>query len=128
MKRGLPQEACIPMPKKSRMRQWGRHRYFVLLSTFPNKKDAERVAEGLIEKKLAACCSLIPGLSSFFIWEGKKERAKEFLLLMKVEKSCLQKLHAFLKRHHPYEVPELIGLPVTTGDSSYLTWVEKSCR
>ena len=116
------------MPKKSRIKQWGRHRYLVVLSTFPKKKDAERVAEGLIEKRLAACCNLIPGLSSFFIWEGKKERAKEFLLLIKIDRRSLQKVHTFLKRHHPYQVPELIGLPITAGDASYLSWLEKASR
>lgn len=116
------------MPKKSRIKEKSRHRSFVLLSTFPKKKDAERVAEGLIEKRLAACCNLISGLTSFFIWEGKRERTQECLLLIKTDRRRLQQVQTFVRRHHPYEVPELIGLPITAGDAEYLAWVEKACR
>ncbi len=103
-------------------------RHLVLLSTFPTRKAAERAAEGLVEKRLAACCNLIPGLTSFYIWKGKKERSKEFLLLVKTEGRTLEKACAFLKTHHPYELPEIIGLPIAAGIPSYLSWMEKMCR
>ena len=116
------------MAKKSRIRRFNKARYFVLLSTFPKRKDAERVAAGLIEKRLAACCNLLPGLTSFFRWEGKKERSKEFLLLIKTKAGRLEAVRTFLRLHHPYELPEIVGLPITVGESQYLSWVEKECR
>jgi len=121
----MRRESCIPVAKKSRIKRFGKNRYFVLLSTFPKRKDAERVAAGLIEKRLAACCNLIPGLTSFFRWKGKKERSREFLLLIKTEGDRLEEVRNFLRTHHPYELPELIGLPIAAGDSRFLSWITK---
>jgi len=98
-------------------------KYFVFFSTFPKKKDAERVAKGLIAKRLAACCNLLPDLTSFFRWEGKQERSKECLLIIKTESRCVKKAEAFLKAHHPYELPEFIGVPVAKGNADYLKWI-----
>lgn len=100
----------------------------VVLSTFPREKDAERIAERLIAKRLAACCNVVPGLVSFFRWEGKQERASECLLLIKTELRRFEELKSFLRAHHPYTLPEVIGLPVQVGDRAYLTWIGKECR
>ena len=116
------------MPKKSRITRLGRYRYVILLSTFPKKKDAERVAEGLIDKKLAACCNLLPGLVSFYRWKGKRECSKEFLLFIKTESRSLEKVRNFFRLHHPYELPEFVGVPITAGDSSYLKWMGQAIR
>ena len=116
------------MAKKSRIRRFNKARYFVILSTFPKRKDAERVAEGLIERRLAACCNLIPALTSFFRWKGKKERSREFLLLIKTEGDRLEGIRNFLRTHHPYELPELIGVPIAAGDSRYLSWITEESR
>ena len=116
------------MAKKSRIRRFGKNRYFVLLSTFPTRRTAERVAAGLIDRRLAACCNLLPDLTSFFRWEGKKERSKEFLLLIKTKADRLEEIQNFLRTHHPYELPELIGVPIAAGDSRFLSWIEKECH
>ena len=100
----------------------------VVLSTFPRRKEAERVAKGLIEKRLAACCILLPNITSFFRWQGKQERAREWLLLIKTPSSCLKKVNTFLQRSHPYELPEMIGLPVAVGEESYLAWIRQASR
>lgn len=102
--------------------------YLIIFSTFPKRKDAERVAERLLEKRLAACCNLIPGLTSFFRWKGKKERCQEVLLLIKTEKRLFGKLRAFLRTHHPYDLPECIGVAITKGDHSYLKWIGEETR
>ena len=86
------------------------------------------MAEGLVRRRLAACCNVIPGLSSFFIWKGKTEASREVLLLVKTTGRRLPEALACLKRHHPYEVPELIVLSVEGGEAGYLTWILESCR
>ena len=107
------------MPKK---------RYLILLTTFSKRKDAENVAEGLIQKRLAGCCNLIPGITSFFRWEGKRERSREVLLLIKTESHHLKKVEIFFKTHHPYTLPELVGVPIVAGEASYLAWLGKQMR
>ena len=102
--------------------------HLLVLSTFPRKKEAEKVAKLLIRKRLAACCNLLPNLTSFFMWQGKREHSKELLLLIKTESRLFKEVSSFLRTHHPYEVPEIIALPITGGDHSYLTWIHDSCR
>lgn len=103
-------------------------RTLLILSTFPRRKEAEKVAKLLIQKKLAACCTLLPGVTSFYKWQGKMERSKELLLFIKTESRCFKGVGACLRAHHPYEVPEIVALPITGGDRSYLTWIHDSCR
>ena len=103
-------------------------RYLLILSTFPRRKEAEKIAELLIQKKLSACCNLLPNLTSFFKWQGKMERSKELLLLIKTESRLLKEVCSFLRANHPYEVPEIVALPIVGGDRSYLTWIHNSCR
>ena len=100
----------------------------IILSTFGSSRQAKRVAEGLIRRRLAACCNVIPGLSSFFVWKGKSESCREVLLLVKTASRRLPEALAYLKRHHPYEVPELIVLSVEGGETGYLKWIVESCR
>lgn len=100
----------------------------VILSTFSSRKSAERLAQGLIRHRLAACCNVLPGLSSFFIWKGKAEKEKEVLLLVKTVASRLPSALTYLKRHHPYDLPEVIVLSLEGGEAGYLKWIEESCR
>ncbi len=116
------------MSKKSKIVQLSRNRYCVILSTFPTRKGAEKVAGGLIREKLAACCNVIPGLTSFFSWKGKNEKCRESLLLIKTEGRCVKEASRFLKTHHPYDLPECLVLPIIAGEASYLAWIGKSCR
>ncbi len=102
--------------------------FCVILSTFPNRKSAETAAKGLIRKRFAACCNLLPNVTSFFRWAGKEERAKEFLLFIKTEFRKREKVRTFLKQHHPYTLPEIIILPIADGDPAYLAWIRKEVR
>jgi periplasmic divalent cation tolerance protein len=79
----------------------------------------------MIEKKLAACVSLLPGAVSYFRWKGKIDKSKEVLLLAKTTRALFGSLCRFLKKNHPYEGPEMLALPIEKGWPDYLRWMEE---
>jgi periplasmic divalent cation tolerance protein len=87
-------------------------------------KEARRLAGLLLSKKVAACIQLIPGLESHYRWKEKKEAAKEVLLIIKTRAPLYKKVEALILKHHPYEVPEIICLPITKGNLAYLKWID----
>lgn len=94
-----------------------------VLMTAPDPEAADRLATALVEARLAACANLVPGVTSIYRWEGAVERAKEVLLVLKTTR---QRLPALLERAaelHPYDVPEVLALPVEAGHVPYLRWV-----
>lgn len=95
----------------------------VAFCTCPDLASAERLAGGIVERRLAACVNLVPGLVSIYRWQGAIERADEVLLLIKTTQARVPALTAFIAAEHPYEVPELIVQPVTAGHAPYLEWV-----
>ncbi|MFH1858066.1 MAG: divalent-cation tolerance protein CutA [Candidatus Omnitrophota bacterium] len=86
------------------------------------------MAEGLVRKRLAACCNVFPGLTSFYRWNGKQESSREVLLLIKTEARCVEAVSQFLQGHHPYDLPELVGVPIQAGDKAYLEWMRREIR
>lgn len=98
----------------------------VVLCTFPDLDGARAVGAELVERRLAACVSLQPGVESIYRWEGKVERAGEVLAVIKT--TCYAELEAALKELHPYEVPEILALPVEAGLAGYLKWLGESCK
>ena len=78
----------------------------------------------LISKRLAACVQLLPRLESHYRWKGKKETSSEILLLIKTKLSLYKKVETIILKHHPYEVPEILCLPVVRGSKSYLAWLD----
>ncbi len=101
---------------------------FVVMSTFPSLEEARRVGRQLVEEALVACVNLVPGIESIYRWKGALQTESEVLLLMKTTSMCLAPLQARLRELHPYEVPELVALPVASGMPAYLQWVVDSCR
>ncbi|WP_193210726.1 divalent-cation tolerance protein CutA [Luteolibacter marinus] len=97
----------------------------VVLCTFPDVEVARRVAGELVTRRLAACVNLVPGVESIYRWEGEVERSGEVLGLIKT--TCYPELEAGLKELHPYEVPEIVALPVGAGLPAYLAWLGESC-
>jgi len=87
-------------------------------------QKARRMAGLLVSKRLAACVQLIPGLESHYHWRGKKETSREVLLFIKTKTSAYKKLEKALLQNHPYEVPEIVCLPITRGSKSYLKWID----
>jgi len=102
--------------------------YIIVLVTVPNKLQANKITKFLLKQKLAACVNIIPKMDSFFWWQGKIDKAKELLLVIKSKKSLFKKLKKAIKSKHPYSVPEIIALPVILGNKDYLDWIDESCR
>jgi periplasmic divalent cation tolerance protein len=100
-------------------------KYCCVLSTVPDIKKARQLAGLLVSRRLAACVQILPGLESHYRWRDKKETSKEVLLLIKTKASIYKKLEKALLKNHPYEVPEIICLPITKGSRSYLDWIAK---
>ncbi|MFH1269808.1 MAG: divalent-cation tolerance protein CutA [Candidatus Omnitrophota bacterium] len=100
----------------------------VVFITAANKKEAERIASALIKEKLAACVNIIENVHSLFRWQGKVDTAKEALLVVKSRKPLMNKLIRKVKSLHSYEVPEIIALPIISGDKKYLDWLNESTR
>jgi periplasmic divalent cation tolerance protein len=98
----------------------------VALSTVASAEDAERLARALVERRLAACVNVVPGLVSIYRWKGGIERDEERLLVVKTQAEKVEELRAVLVALHPYELPELVVLPVETGHPPYLAWIAES--
>jgi len=100
----------------------------VIFVTAANKKEAEKIASALIKEKLAACVNIIENVNSLFWWQGKVDNAKEALLVIKSRNTLMSKLIKKVKSLHSYEVPEIIALPIVSGDKKYLKWINESTR
>jgi periplasmic divalent cation tolerance protein len=100
----------------------------VVLCTCATAEDGERLARALVESRLAACVNVAPGVRSFYHWKGEIESAPECLLLIKSSRDLFAALAAEIERLHPYEVPEVLALPVVEGTSNYLNWLELNLR
>jgi periplasmic divalent cation tolerance protein len=98
-------------------------KYCCVLSTVPDIKKARQLAGLLVSRRLAACVQILPALESHYRWRGKNETSKEILLFIKTRTSLYKQLETTLLKHHPYEVPEIVCLPITKGSKSYLDWI-----
>jgi periplasmic divalent cation tolerance protein len=96
---------------------------FIVMTHLPDAATAEALAGALVETRLAACASLITGVHSVYRWQGKIERANEVTLTIKTTQRHYSALEAAIRAAHPYELPEIIALPVVAGLPSYLQWV-----
>lgn len=96
----------------------------LLLSACADVATAEQIAGTLVEEGLAACVTLLPGARSIYRWQGKLERAEECMLLIKARAGDYPALEQRLLELHPYQVPELLALPVLAGNPAYLAWLE----
>ena len=94
----------------------------VVLCTMPDQATAEKLAKGLIEERLAACVNTIPGVRSFYRWQGKIENDTEVQLLIKTRRGRFDELAAWIKANHPYEVPEIVAIPAERVSDEYLAW------
>jgi periplasmic divalent cation tolerance protein len=102
--------------------------HIVTLCTVPDRESGERIAEDLVSRQLAACVNLVPGLTSVYRWKGKLDKQTECLLLIKTEASRFEAVEKRIKALHPYEVPEIVAVPITAGSSEYLKWLTESTK
>ena len=97
----------------------------VVLSTVPDEAVAERIARVLVEERLAACVNRLGGVASIYRWQGGIEEAGEILLLIKTHARRAPAVTQRLRELHPYEVPEILVLPVAAGLGAYLDWIRR---
>lgn len=97
-----------------------------MLSTVASAPDAERLARALVERGLAACVNVVPGLVSFYRWKGEVQRDEELLLVAKTRRERFEALRAALVEMHPYEVPEVVAFEVAAGHEPYLRWLDEA--
>jgi periplasmic divalent cation tolerance protein len=100
----------------------------VVLSTCATQLDAEKLARFLVAEQLAACVNVVPQIRSFYRWKGELESAYEFLLVIKTSRSLFDSLKIELEKQHPYEVPEVIALPIVAGSENYMNWLGHNLR
>ena len=97
----------------------------IVLCTVPDRNTAEDIANILIAENLAACVNIIPGITSVYRWEDRIEQAEELILVIKTGGDAYRALQAKISDLHPYELPEIIAVPVEQGLAGYLDWVEQ---
>jgi len=97
--------------------------FVLVLCTAGSLEEAQKLTQKILEEKLAACVNLVPEIHSNYWWKGRIEQAQEVLLLIKSCRTQLRELSEVLKRHHTYELPEIIALPILWGDPAYLDWL-----
>src|SRR5580765_1971284 len=100
----------------------------VVLMTAATAEEASRIAELLVNKKLAACVQILPDMQSIYIWKGEVQQEKEVLLIAKTTRANFAELEREVRAVHSYETPEIIALPIEAGSESYLKWLISSCE
>lgn len=102
--------------------------HIVIFVTAASNEEADKIANKLIEEKLAACVNITRNIKSVFWWEGKIDNAAESLLIIKSKKPKLARIIKLIKSLHSYQVPEIIALPIIGGNKGYLNWIDDSLR
>jgi periplasmic divalent cation tolerance protein len=100
----------------------------VVFITAANEEEGGRLAKLLLERRLAACVSLLPSARSFFWWEGRIDEQTETVMIVKSRRQALPQLIETVQKHHSYSVPEIIALPIIGGAENYLTWLATEVR
>lgn len=98
--------------------------YIQVFTTTETKENAERIAETLVEKKIAGCVQIVGPITSIYRWKGKIEKAEEWLCLIKTKAELFDEVEKTIRQMHTYETPEIISMPITAGSKKYLQWLE----
>jgi periplasmic divalent cation tolerance protein len=100
--------------------------FVVVLSTAGGIEEAEKIAEELVGKRLAACVNIIPAIHSIYRWNNAVQKDKEVLMIIKTERAKFEIVESTIRSLHSYEVPEIISFPLENGSQGYLQWLESS--
>ena len=100
--------------------------YLIIYVTAPDEETAAGIARALVEEKLVACAGIVPGVRSIYRWKGAVEDQQEVLIMAKTGKELFERVEARVKEMHPYEVPEIVAVPLTCGSHEYLEWLAES--
>jgi periplasmic divalent cation tolerance protein len=102
--------------------------YCQVTTTTDARESAERLARSTVEARLAACAQVVGPIQSTYRWEGTVETAEEWMVLFKTAADRYPALEQHIRGHHPYDVPEIISVPVTAGNPAYLSWLSRETR
>lgn len=98
--------------------------YQLVLTTCPSAQTANSIAHALVEERLAACANILPPMQSVYRWRGGVESAQEQLVIVKIRAADYAEVQRRIRELHPYELPEIIAIPISTGLPAYLAWLE----
>jgi periplasmic divalent cation tolerance protein len=104
------------------------HDYLLVFVTTGSSEEAEKIAEALVQERLAACVNIVPAITSIYRWQGEVHRDSEVLLIAKSRPELFDSLAARVKELHSYEVPEVIALPIVVGSEAYLNWIDEAVK
>lgn len=102
------------------------NQFNIVLVTIDDLEKAKEIAKVLVEKKLAACCNILPGLISIYRWEDKVAEDNELLMIIKTSEQNLEELEELINDLHPYDVPEIISYKLNSSSKNYLDWLSDS--
>ncbi len=100
----------------------------IVLCTCPDQASADHIAQTLVAEQLAACVNIIDGVKSVYLWQGEMESSHELQLIIKTHSRCYGALEQRLRALHPYELPEIIAVPIEAGLPGYLAWLDETTR
>jgi periplasmic divalent cation tolerance protein len=95
----------------------------IILTTTGSKEEARKIANELVQRRLAACVNIVPKVESIYRWEGKVESAEEWMLIIKTDSAVFEKVRDAIKELHSYDLPECVSLSVEAGSTEYLQWI-----
>lgn len=100
----------------------------LVMSNWPDRETAARAAEQLISARVAACVNLLAPCQSIYHWQGKTESAEEIPMFIKTTENCYPEVERIIRELHPYELPEIVCVPVSGGLSEYLQWIHNEIK
>lgn len=100
--------------------------FSIVLTTVKDRREANRISQAIVSEKLAACVTIVPNVSSVYRWQGKIEKSRELLLVIKTSAKKIDLLMSRIKELHSYQLPEVISLKVQRGLPQYLKWLKES--
>ena len=102
--------------------------YIQVITAIEKRADAEKIANAMVEKRLAACVQIVGPIVSTYWWKGNIESAEEWLCIIKSKKSLYDELEKAIKEIHPYETPEIFALSIAAGSKDYLKWLSREVK
>lgn len=100
----------------------------LVLVTCPDDKTAERISDVILKGRLAACVNTVSGVKSRYLWKGKIKDSEESMLMIKTRRVLVGKVVKAVKDNHPYDVPEVIEIPIASGSEEYLSWIDSETK
>ena len=104
------------------------HKYIQITKTVSKLDEAKRIADNILNKKIAACVQILGPIKSIYWWKNKKENKEEWLCVIKTKKQLFNKISEIIKKIHSYELPEIIAIPIINGSNEYLKWIDNETQ